>query len=118
VVAFAREHSEVTVIVPAAARKRAGDAGGVEGVAISVDGWPREVVAAVYPSRSPEQCLQRLEELDDAGVRSIVYHFGQFDGASRALTARASGLQCMGALIADGAPEGADRAWRGLPSDG
>jgi hypothetical protein len=111
---FARRHrGEVDVIMPAAARTMAD--GEVTGVPIGFEGWPGDVVAALYPSRNAEQALSSMAELHGEGIRTVVYHFGESDGVLRALRARADGLDCLGALITDETPEGADRAWRGLP---
>ncbi|MFW5866612.1 MAG: glycoside hydrolase family 20 zincin-like fold domain-containing protein [Armatimonadota bacterium] len=108
---------DVTVMAPAAARTR-DEAGGVDGVPISLDGWPQDVVAVIHPSSNADQALGRLAELDAAGVRSVVYHFDGVDGVSRALTARAHGVDCMGALISENVPSDADRAWRGFAFEG
>jgi hypothetical protein len=112
IAAFAAEHrDELTIIVPAAAR--APMYSSISGVPISLEGWPREIVAAIHPSQDADRALQRASELARSGARSIFYHFDGFDGVSRALSAREEGIECMGALITAEVARGADLSWRG-----
>ena len=115
---FAREHRDrVTVLMPAAARTMAADDSRVTGVPIDFEGWPQAIVAAIYPSRDTEQALAQMAKLDGDDIRSVVYHFGEFNGVVRALRAREAESGCRGVLITQESPEGADLAWRGLPAE-